>query len=47
MYAVTDAFSGLYGTYDTPGTGANFLVHNMCRMQGFVLQPMFLNVKII
>ncbi len=34
MYAVTDGFSGLYGTYDTPGTGMNFLVHNMCRLPG-------------
>jgi phytoene dehydrogenase-like protein len=32
MYAVTDAFSGLFGTWDTPGTGMNFLVHNMCRL---------------
>jgi phytoene dehydrogenase-like protein len=34
MYAVTDAFSGLDGGYDTPGTGLNFLVHNMCRLPG-------------
>jgi phytoene dehydrogenase-like protein len=34
MYAVTDAFSGLCGTYGTPGTGMNFLVHNMCRLPG-------------
>ncbi len=34
MYAVTDGFSGLYGSYDTPGTGHNFLVHNMCRLPG-------------
>ena len=34
MYAVTDAFSGLAGTWDTPGTGMNFLVHNMCRLPG-------------
>ncbi len=32
MYAVTDGFSGLYGTWDTPGTGMNFLIHNMCRL---------------
>ncbi|MBV9949214.1 MAG: NAD(P)/FAD-dependent oxidoreductase, partial [Myxococcales bacterium] len=32
MYAVTDAFSGLCGTWNTPGTGMNFLVHNMCRL---------------
>lgn len=30
MYATTDAFSGLSGGWDTPGTGMNFLVHNMC-----------------
>ncbi len=34
MYAVTDGFSGLNGTWDTPGTGLNFLVHNMCRLPG-------------
>ncbi len=34
MYAVTDGFSGLYGGYDSPGTGMNFLVHNMCRLPG-------------
>ena len=34
MYAVTDGFSGLYGSYDTPGTGMNFLIHNMCRLPG-------------
>jgi phytoene dehydrogenase-like protein len=34
MYAVTDGFSGLYGTLDTPGTGMNFLIHNMCRLPG-------------
>ena len=34
MYAVTDGFSGLYAGYDTPGTGMNFLVHNMCRLPG-------------
>lgn len=32
MYAVTDGFSGLNGTYSTPGTGMNFLIHNMCRL---------------
>lgn len=32
MYAVTDAFSGSCGTWDTPGSGMNFLVHNMCRL---------------
>jgi phytoene dehydrogenase-like protein len=34
MYAVTDGFSGLTGGFDTPGTGMNFLVHNMCRLPG-------------
>jgi phytoene dehydrogenase-like protein len=34
MYAVTDAFSGLSAGWDTPGTGMNFLVHNMCRLPG-------------
>ncbi|RKH28394.1 phytoene desaturase family protein [Corallococcus sicarius] len=34
MYAVTDAFSGLDGGYDTPGTGMNLLVHNLCRLPG-------------
>lgn len=34
MYAVTDGFSGLNATWDTPGTGMNFLVHNMCRLPG-------------
>lgn len=32
MYAVTDGFSGLDGTFSSPGTGMNFLVHNMCRL---------------
>lgn len=34
MYAVTDGFSGLNGTWNTPGTGMNFLIHNMCRLPG-------------
>ncbi len=34
MYAVTDGFSGMLGGWDTPGTGMNFLVHNMCRLPG-------------
>lgn len=34
MYAVTDGFSGAYGSWDTPGTGMNFLSHNMCRLPG-------------
>ncbi len=32
MYAVTDGFTGLYGGWDTPGSGMNFLIHNMCRL---------------
>ena len=32
MYAVTDGFSGLNASFGTPGTGMNFLVHNMCRL---------------
>jgi phytoene dehydrogenase-like protein len=34
MYAVTDGFSGLTGSFGTPATGMNFLVHNMCRLPG-------------
>jgi phytoene dehydrogenase-like protein len=34
MYAVTDGFSGLSATWDMPGTGMNFLIHNMCRLPG-------------
>lgn len=34
MYAVTDGFSGLTGSFGTPKTGMNFLVHNMCRLPG-------------
>src|SRR5689334_16550124 len=34
MYAVTDGFSGLFGSWKTPGSGMNFLVHNMCRLPG-------------
>lgn len=34
MYATTDGFSGVHGTWDSPGTGMNFLVHNMCRLPG-------------
>jgi phytoene dehydrogenase-like protein len=34
MYAVTDGFSGLTGGWDTPGSGMNFLVHNLCRRPG-------------
>lgn len=32
MYAVTDGLSGLSASPDAPGTGHNFLVHNMCRL---------------
>lgn len=34
MYATTDGFSGLDGGWDSPGTGMNFLLHNMCRLPG-------------
>jgi phytoene dehydrogenase-like protein len=34
MYAVTDGFSGLNAGFGMPGTGLNFLVHNMCRLSG-------------
>lgn len=34
MALVTDAFPGLCGTVDTPGSGANLLVHQMCRLPG-------------
>lgn len=34
MYAVTDAFSGSFSCFDTPGGGHNFMVHNMCRLPG-------------
>jgi phytoene dehydrogenase-like protein len=34
MYAVTDGFPGVSGSFGTPGTGMNFLVHNMCRLPG-------------
>jgi phytoene dehydrogenase-like protein len=34
MYAVTDGFSGLNGSFGSPATGMNFLVHNMCRLPG-------------
>jgi phytoene dehydrogenase-like protein len=32
MYAVTDGISGLHAGPDDPGTGHNFLAHNMCRL---------------
>jgi phytoene dehydrogenase-like protein len=34
MYAVTDGISGLAAGPDEPGTGHNFLAHNMCRLPG-------------
>jgi phytoene dehydrogenase-like protein len=34
MYAVTDGFPGVCGSFGTSGTGMNFLVHNMCRLPG-------------
>ena len=34
MYAVTDGFTGLCGDWNTPGSGMNFLIHNMCRLPG-------------
>jgi phytoene dehydrogenase-like protein len=34
MYAVTDGVSGLNAGPDDPGTGHNFLAHNMCRLPG-------------
>lgn len=34
MYVVTDGISGLHAGPDDPGTGHNFLVHNMCRLPG-------------
>ena len=34
MYAVTDGFTGCHATWDTPGSGMNFLIHNMCRLAG-------------
>jgi hypothetical protein len=34
MYAITDGLSGLAAGPDTPGSGHNFLVHNMCRLPG-------------
>lgn len=32
MLAVTDGLSGLCASVHTPGTGFNFLMHNMCRL---------------
>lgn len=38
MYAVTDGFSGLNGSWQTPGTGMNFLMHNMVNHSATGLQ---------
>jgi len=32
MYAVTDGFTGMCGSWNTEGGGMNFLAHNMCRL---------------
>ncbi|HEX4215021.1 MAG TPA: NAD(P)/FAD-dependent oxidoreductase [Candidatus Dormibacteraeota bacterium] len=34
MYLVTDGLTGLSGGPDAPGSGHNFLVHNLCRLPG-------------
>jgi phytoene dehydrogenase-like protein len=34
MYTVTDGLTGVHAGPDDPGTGHNFLVHNMCRLPG-------------
>jgi len=34
MYAATDGFTGCFGGWNSPGTGMNFLIHNMCRLKG-------------
>jgi phytoene dehydrogenase-like protein len=34
MYAVTDGLTGVHAGPDDPGTGHNFLAHNMCRLPG-------------
>jgi phytoene dehydrogenase-like protein len=34
MYVVTDGLTGLSGGPDTPGSGYNFLLHNLCRLPG-------------
>lgn len=34
MFLVTDGLTGLAGGPDTPGSGHNFLVHNLCRLPG-------------
>lgn len=32
MYAMTDGYTGAFGSYRSKGTGFNFLAHNMCRL---------------
>ena len=34
MYVVTDGLTGLAGDPDAPGSGYNFLLHNLCRLPG-------------
>jgi phytoene dehydrogenase-like protein len=34
MYAVTDGFPGLHGSFGTPASGMSFLGHNTCRLPG-------------
>eukprot|EP00208_Stichococcus_sp_RCC1054_P007012 CAMPEP_0206135706 /NCGR_PEP_ID=MMETSP1473-20131121/977_1 /ASSEMBLY_ACC=CAM_ASM_001109 /TAXON_ID=1461547 /ORGANISM="Stichococcus sp, Strain RCC1054" /LENGTH=534 /DNA_ID=CAMNT_0053527747 /DNA_START=267 /DNA_END=1871 /DNA_ORIENTATION=- len=34
MYAGTDGISGFTGDWNDPGSGANFLLHQMCRLPG-------------
>lgn len=34
MYVVTDGLTGLAGDPDAPGSGFNFLLHNLCRLPG-------------
>ena len=34
MYVVTDGMTGLAGGPDAPGSGYNFLLHNLCRLPG-------------
>lgn len=40
MYAVTDGFAGLTGSWESPGSGMNFLVHNMVSSLSAVLAPL-------
>ena len=39
MYAVTDGVSGLTATWDMPGSGLNFLYHNMVQPKPQTLHP--------